>query len=113
MTTLSRVDVGTVTGRVATVAVREGDTVKADQLLLTLDDDEWRAALAQAEAGARQAAARLAGLRGSSRDAASASVAQAEASRRPPMPNGAAPVSWWPGFPRRANDRTKPIAPVP
>ena len=80
VTTLSRVDIGsTVTGRVATVAVREGDTVKADQLLLTLDDDEWRAALAQAEAGARQAAARLAGLRGSSRDAASASVAQAEA----------------------------------
>ena len=58
VTTLSRVDIGsTVTGRVATVAVREGDTVKADQLLLTLDDDEWRAALAQAEAGARQAAA--------------------------------------------------------
>ncbi len=81
--TPSRVEVGsTVTGRVATVAVREGDAVKAGQVLLRLEDDEWRAALAQAEAGARQAAARLAGLRGGSRDAASAGVAQADAQLR-------------------------------
>ncbi|MEO5735082.1 MAG: efflux RND transporter periplasmic adaptor subunit [Rubrivivax sp.] len=80
VTTLSRVEIGsTVTGRVATVAVREGDAVKADQVLLRLEDEEWRAALAQAEAGSRQAAARLAGLRGGSRDAASAGVAQADA----------------------------------
>ncbi|MEO7151440.1 MAG: efflux RND transporter periplasmic adaptor subunit [Burkholderiaceae bacterium] len=83
VTTLSRVEVGsTVTGRVATVAVREGDSVTAGQVLLRLEDDEWRAALAQAEAGARQAAARLVGLRGGSRDAASAGVAQADAQLR-------------------------------
>ncbi len=83
VTTLSRVEVGsTVTGRVAVVAVREGDAVKAGQVLLRLEDDEWRAALAQAEAGARQAAARLVGLRGGSRDAASAGVAQADAQLR-------------------------------
>jgi len=80
VTTLSRVEVGsTVTGRVASVAVREGEAVKAGQVLLWLEDDESRAALAQAEAGARQAAARLVGLRGGSRDAASAGVAQADA----------------------------------
>ncbi|MEO8081154.1 MAG: efflux RND transporter periplasmic adaptor subunit [Caldimonas sp.] len=80
VTTLSRVEVGsTVTGRVATVAVREGDAVDGGQVLLRIEDDEWRAALAQAEAGARQAAARLVGLRGGSRDAASAGVAQADA----------------------------------
>ena len=80
VTTLSRVEVGsTVTGRVAAVLVREGDAVTADQVLVQLEDDEWRAALAQAEAGARQAAAHLAGLRGGSRDAASAGVAQADA----------------------------------
>ena len=83
VTTLSRVEIGsTVTGRVAVVTVREGDAVKAGQLLLRLEDDEWRAALAQAEAGARQAAARLVGLRGGSRDAASAGVAQADAQLR-------------------------------
>jgi len=80
VTTLSRVEVGsTVTGRVAAVAVREGDAVEAGQVLLRLEDDEWRAALAQAAAGARQSAARLVGLRGGSRDAASAGVAQADA----------------------------------
>ena len=80
VTTLSRVEIGsTVTGRVAVVAVREGDAVKAGQVLLRLEDDEWRAALAQAEAGVRQAAARLVGLRGGSRDAATAGVAQADA----------------------------------
>jgi HlyD family secretion protein len=80
VTTLSRVEVGsTVTGRVAEVSVREGDAVTAGQVLLRLEDEEWRAALAQAQAGARQAAARLDGLRGGSRDAAIAGVAQADA----------------------------------
>ncbi|MBX3635191.1 MAG: efflux RND transporter periplasmic adaptor subunit [Rubrivivax sp.] len=81
--TLSRVEVGsTVTGRVAAVLVREGDAVAAGQPLLRLEDEEWRAALAQAEAGVRQATARLAGLQGSGLDAAAAAVAQADAQVR-------------------------------
>lgn len=81
--TLSRVEVGsTVTGRVAAVRVREGQAVAADEPLLQLEDDEWRAALGQAEAGVRQAAARLAGLQAGGRDAADAGVAQAEAQVR-------------------------------
>lgn len=79
---LSSVEVGaTLTGRVAGVAVREGDNVAAGAPLLQLEDDEARAALAQAEAAARQAAAALAGATGARRDAASASLAQAEAQR--------------------------------
>jgi len=78
--TLSRVDIGaTVTARVATVAVREGDRVAAGATLLTLDDAEPRAALAQAQANVAQAQARLVGLRRGSRDVASAGVAQAQA----------------------------------
>ena len=81
--TLSRVEVGaTVTGRVAAVLVREGDAVVAGQPLVRLEDEEWRAALAQAEAGVRQAAARLAGLQAGGLDAAAAAVAQAEAQLR-------------------------------
>jgi HlyD family secretion protein len=80
--TLSRVEIGsTVTARVATVTVREGDPVARGALLLQLEDEEVRAALAQAEAGERQAAARLAGLAGSGRESADAAVAQADAQR--------------------------------
>lgn len=76
----SRVEVGsTLTGRVAVVEAQEGDAVRAGQALLRLDDAEWRAALAQAEAGERQASARLAGLRAGGRDTATAAVAQAQA----------------------------------
>lgn len=54
--TLSRVDVGsTVTGRVARVLVRQGDAVRAGQPLIELETDEWRAALAQAQAAQVQA----------------------------------------------------------
>lgn len=78
--TRSRVDIGaTITARVAAVAVREGESVAAGATLLTLDDAEPRAALAQARASVAQAQARLAGLRGGSRDAATAGVAQAQA----------------------------------
>ncbi len=81
--TLSRVDVGaTVTGRVGRVLVREGQAVQAGQTLVQLEEDELRAALGQALAGERQAVARLAGLRGSGRQAASAAVAQADAQLR-------------------------------
>ncbi len=78
--TASRVEIGsTVTGRVARVTVREGEAVPQGTLLLQLEDDEARAALAQAEAAERQAAARLGGLASSGRDGADAAVAQAQA----------------------------------
>ncbi|MFZ2856142.1 biotin/lipoyl-binding protein, partial [Acidovorax sp.] len=61
--TLSRADVGsTVTGRVAQVRVREGAQVRQGEVLVQLESDELRAALAQAVASERQAQARLAGL---------------------------------------------------
>lgn len=77
--TASRVEVGsTITGRVQTVAVAEGETVKAGALLLQLEGDELRAALAQAVAAEQQAAARLAGLRSTGRSGAQAGVDQAQ-----------------------------------
>ncbi|MCP5271812.1 MAG: efflux RND transporter periplasmic adaptor subunit [Burkholderiaceae bacterium] len=78
----SSVDVGaTLTGRVATVAVREGDDVAAGTPLLRLEDDEARAALAQAEAQLAQARAAREGAGGSRLRAAEAQLAQAEAQR--------------------------------
>ena len=78
--TLSRVNVGaTLTGRVARVAVREGDAVRAGDPLVLLETDEAASALAQAEASVAQARARLQGLRGSGREVAQAQSAQAEA----------------------------------
>ena len=51
--TTSRVSVGaTLTGRVADVAVREGDAVRQGDVLLRLETDEAQAALAQAQANA-------------------------------------------------------------
>jgi len=77
--TLSRVDVGsTLTGRVLQVKVAEGAQVKQGAVLASLENEELLASLAQAQAGERQAAARLAGLRGSGRSAALANVAQAD-----------------------------------
>jgi HlyD family secretion protein len=76
--TLSRVDVGsTLTGRVQQVAVAAGAMVKSGDMLVRLESDELRAALAQAQASETQAAARLAGLRSTGRSAAQAGVAQA------------------------------------
>ncbi len=47
LATLSRVDIGsTLNGRVAIVRVREGDAVKVGGMLVQLEDDELRAALA-------------------------------------------------------------------
>ncbi|MFY7856932.1 MAG: efflux RND transporter periplasmic adaptor subunit [Rubrivivax sp.] len=81
--TLSRVEVGsTLTGRVAAVLVREGDAVTAAQALLRLEDEEAKAAFAQADAAVRQAEARLTGLQRGGRDAADATVAQADAQVR-------------------------------
>ena len=77
--TASRVDVGsTLTARVAEVAVAEGAQVKQGDVLVRLESDELRAALAQAQASERQAAARLAGLRSTGRAAVQAGVAQAD-----------------------------------
>jgi HlyD family secretion protein len=77
--TLSRVDIGsTVTGRVAQVLVSEGVQVRQGELLVRLESDELRAALAQAVAAEQQAAARIAGLRSSGRSAAKAGLAQAD-----------------------------------
>lgn len=78
--TLSRVEVGsTLTGRVARVRVAEGAQVRQGDVLVQLESDEARAALAQAIASERQAQARLAGLRSSGRVAAQAARAQADA----------------------------------
>ena len=77
--TLSRVDVGsTLTGRVLTVAVAAGDRVEQGDVLVSLEADELRAVLAQAQASERQAAARLGGLRSTGRSSAQAAVAQAD-----------------------------------
>ena len=81
--TLSRVDIGsTLTGRVEQVNVREGDAVQAGDVLVQLESDELRAALAQAEAAEQQARAALAGLRGSGRTTAQGALAQADATQR-------------------------------
>lgn len=81
--TLSRVDVGsTVTGRVVQVLVDEGAQVRRGDLLVRLESDELKAALAQAIAAERQAQARLAGLRSTGRTTTAANLAQAEATLR-------------------------------
>lgn len=74
----SRVDLGsTLTGRVAQVAVIEGAQVRQGQVLVRLENDELRAAMAQALASEALAAARLDGLRSTGRRSAQAGVAQA------------------------------------
>jgi HlyD family secretion protein len=79
----TRVDVGsTVTGRVQAVLVAEGAAVKQGEVLLRLESQELSAALSQAEAAERQAAAQLAGLRSTGVVSAQAAVSQAEAASR-------------------------------
>ena len=81
--TLSRVDIGsTVTGRVAEVRATEGAAVRAGDVLVQLEDAEWRAALVQAQAAEQQARAHLDGLRSSGRTTAQAALAQAQATER-------------------------------
>jgi HlyD family secretion protein len=80
VTAQSSVEVGaTITGRVEAVAVREGDEIKAGDVLVRLEDAEARAAWAQAQAGLQQAQAAVAGAQGTRRQAADAAVAQARA----------------------------------
>lgn len=76
----ARVEIGsTLTGRVERVTVDEGDAVAAGALLVQLEADELRAAVAQAEASLLQAQAQLAGQRAVSRPSADAALAQAQA----------------------------------
>ena len=81
--TLSRVDVGsTITGRVVKVWVADGAVVEQGYVLVQLESSELGAALAQAQASASQALARLAGLRSTGRTSAQAAAMQAEATLR-------------------------------
>jgi HlyD family secretion protein len=64
--------------RVVEVAVREGDAIRAGQLLVRLDDAEARAALAQARGRVQEAAARLDQVRGVTTRTAAETVRQAE-----------------------------------
>lgn len=75
-----RVELGsTLTGRVRSVALREGERVQQGQVLLELDDAEWRAAAEQARALAQQSRERLRGQREQGLVAAEAQRAQAAA----------------------------------
>ena len=59
-----RVSVGAqMTGTVRRVPVAEGQAVEPGQVLIELEDAEWRAAVAQAELGVQQAEARLRQMR--------------------------------------------------
>ena len=75
-----------VMGRVAWIGVEKGDKVRKDQILVRLEDDEFRAQVNQAHAGVAAAQARLDQLRTGSRAEeklqARAQVTQAEASLR-------------------------------
>jgi HlyD family secretion protein len=75
----ARVTLGSLSlARVVEVRVREGDAVRAGQLLLRLDDAEARAALAQARARVQESAARLDVVRGVTSRTAAESVRRAE-----------------------------------
>lgn len=79
--TRSRVGVGsTIVGRVDSVAVREGDTVQAGDVLVQLEQAELQAAVQQSQASLAQAHAQLANVRTNSRIGNQAQVAQAQAS---------------------------------
>ena len=66
------------TGRVNTIPVLEGQTVKRGQLLIQLNDQDERASLAQASAAVGQAEAKLRQLREVALPAASQSLKQAQ-----------------------------------
>ena len=81
--TPQRVAIGVeVTGRVAQVPVREGQPVKRGQSLIVLEDQDERAALAQAAAAVAQAEARVRQVREVGLPVAEQSVLQSEASVR-------------------------------
>jgi HlyD family secretion protein len=75
-----RVELGsTLTGRVTQVALREGERLRQGQVLLQLEDSEWRAALEQARAQAVQAREKLRSQREQGLLTAQAQLAQAQA----------------------------------
>jgi len=77
--TPARVEVGaTLTGRVDSVLVREGDSVAAGAALLQLEPEELAATLQQAQASLRQARARLASQRAVASPGADAALRQAQ-----------------------------------
>ncbi len=69
-----------ISGTVAEVQVREGDTVEAGQVLVVLDDRDALLALSQAEAALSEAQARLDSLRKTQAPVSAQSVAQLEIS---------------------------------
>lgn len=80
----NQVEVGAkITGRVVALEVKEGDVVRAGQVIARLDDEEIRAQVRQAEANLAAARARLAELEAGSRpqeiDRARAEMLRAEA----------------------------------
>ena len=87
----ARVDIGaTITGRVATVRVREGARVAADQILVELEQNELAAVAAQAQAAVARARARVSSVKtlalptaqaAQQQAAANLEVAQREAAR--------------------------------
>jgi HlyD family secretion protein len=94
--TLSRVDVGsTITGRVAQVLVAEGAQVRRGDALLRLESDELVAAVTQAVAAERQAAARLAGLRSTGREPPARRWPRPMPRCVPRRPSSRGWSSWW------------------
>lgn len=76
----SRIDIGSqVTGQVAAVPVAEGQSVKASDTLIVLENSDEKAALEQAKAAVSQAEARLRQIGELSRPVAEQALAQAEA----------------------------------
>lgn len=76
----AKVELGaTITGRVASVAVDDGDRVAEGQIVIRLESDELAAALAQAQAAERAAEARILQWRSVGAPAAREQLAQAEA----------------------------------
>lgn len=77
--TPSRVDIGSqVTGTVASIPVAEGQSVKAGQLLIALEDSEAKAAVAQARAAVAQAQTRVRQLQEVTLPAAQQNLRQAQ-----------------------------------
>jgi HlyD family secretion protein len=77
-----RVIIPQLSGRLAKVLIAEGDTVRAGQLIAEIENSEYRAALAAADAEVQRRDAELARLKNGARreEIAAAEAAQAEAS---------------------------------
>ncbi len=79
----AKVEIGaTITGRIASIAVDDGDRVASRQVVVRLESDELAAALAQAQAAERAAESRIRQWRSVGAPAAREQLAQAEANAR-------------------------------